>query len=306
MKVDMEKYILRRFFRQLIILFGVSVLTFIITSAATGGTAGGRVPAGGVVVWNGSYVSRYLAWMRFIFFNSDYSSSFAMKRSVIANFGQMLPGTIQIACLSMFATILVSLTFGFLAAIYKNSFTDFIIRFFSFVGISIPNYLIGLLLIFTFVVKYRWFHVTIFTDPKSIVLPICALTIPLISRYVRQVRGAVLEELNQDYVIGASARGVHRWRINCLHVLPNILPPVLSSLGIVAGQLLSGIVVVETLFAWHGVGGMTVNSIRAQEYMVIQAYVLWTAFFYVAFSFIIDIIIYLSEPHLHRKERLNA
>jgi peptide/nickel transport system permease protein len=227
--------------------------------------------------------------------------SYAARQSLFFHFAKFMPDTMVFACVALSVIVSVSLFLGVLTAVRKDGPLDYIVRFFSFVGVSVPDFELGLVLIFTFAVGLGWFRLLDEGAFKRLLMPVCAISVPLISRYVRQIRGAVLEEINQDYVTGAAARGVSQWRLIGFHVLPNAMPAILSSLNVVVGRLISSLAIIETVFIARGIGSLAVSSIRSRDYTMVQAYAIWMAIFYVAASFIIDVLVYLTDPRLRRK-----
>ena len=289
----MRKYIISRLLHLLIVFFGVSLFTYALTSAAIGVYArpGADKP---------SFIAGFISWLHHILFEGNVSYA-APRRSIFSNFGNVLPGTIRLACVTFIVVVVFSLLIGILAALKKDSGFGYFIRFTTFVGTAIPHFVLGVFFIFAFCLGLKWFSVINSTGPKGILLPVFALATPLISRYASQVNAAVLEELKLDYVAGAAARGISRRRILWLHVLPNAMPTILSSLGVITGYLLSGIVVIETMFVRPGIGYLAMQSIRLRDYSVMQAYVMLMAIFYIVARFFIDLLVFIFDPQLHRK-----
>ncbi len=196
----------------------------------------------------------------------------------------------------------LSIPFGMLAAVNKNKWIDNVIRGFTFLGVSVPNFWVGLLLISFFCVKLQWLQV-ISTDItfKNMILPAVTLAFAMSAKYTRQVRTAVLEELSQDYVIGARARGVKEWKILWLNVFPNSLLPLITMLGLSVGSLLGGTAVVEVIFSYPGLGSLAVSAITAYDYPLIQGYVLWIALIYMVINLVVDISYNFVDPRMREK-----
>ncbi|MCL1805208.1 MAG: ABC transporter permease [Clostridiales bacterium] len=289
----MKRFLITRLAQLFIVFLGVSFFTYALTIAVPYSAVG----RGGEGT---SFLLNYLTWLRRIFVGSD-QVIMGYRRSAFVGFGQFIPSTVKHACISLLVVVFFSLLLGVLTAVKKDSPFDYVVRFFSFIGTAVPNFVLGVYLILFFSLRLKLLPIISGDDPRGMVLPVIALSTPLISRYVRQVRGAVLEELNQDYVTGAAARGIGMPRIIRLHILPNAMASILSSLGVIIGQLLSGIAIIEMMFVWRGIGSLTVQSIRVRDYTVIQAYVIWMAIFYIVARFIIDVLIYFFDPQLHRK-----
>ena len=291
----LAKYLLKRALYFLILLLCVSFLIFAVTDPLIG-RAAAVTPRGGM-----SYFMRYGVWLRAILFGRTGDLS-RQGRSLFTHFGTLIPGTIKLAGASLAMIVIVSFPLGLLAALKKDSLFDYGLRSLSFLFVSIPNFSLGFLLIYFFAVKMRWFSVIGDGGPRSLVLPVCALSIPLIARYVRQIRATILEELHQEYVAGAIARGLRPWRVVFLHILPNAMPGILTYLGISIGNLINAVAVIETVFIWRGVGAIAVLSIRTLDYPMIQAYVLWMALLYIVSNLIIDTINHLSAPQRRPRE----
>jgi peptide/nickel transport system permease protein len=291
----MKIYLLKRFLYLVFVLFGVSFFTFIVISTVPGERlVGASVDA--------PMFARYLAWLRAILVGRTGGGTAWQRQAMLAYMGRMIPSTLRFTGISLAAIAMVSLPLGVMTAVKKDSLLDNAVRAVSFVGACVPDYLLGFLLMFLFGVIFHLLPVFGDNTALHFILPICALAFPLIARFVRQIRGATLEELSQDYVVGAAARGVRGWRIVLCHALPNAMPSILTYLGVSIGHLLNSVAVIETLFVIRGVGATAVNSIRSRDYSVIQAYVLWMAIIYLSAGFVLDVVIHATDPQIRRKE----
>ena len=167
-----------------------------------------------------------------------------------------------------------------------------------------PNFWVALLLMLAFCVKFTFFPViSAQGDFRSLFLPALTLAIAMASKYTRQVRAAVLEELNQDYVIGAQARGIRKSRIIWANVFPNALLPLVTMLGLSVGSLLGGTSVVEIIFSYPGLGNLAVSAITSSDYNLIQGYVLWMALIYMVINLIVDASYVYIDPRMRIKRR---
>ena len=188
-----------------------------------------------------------------------------------------------------------------------------VIRFFfagsmpSFVGNSLPNFFVALLLIFVFAITLGWLPVISANIGKSgieaisgpgIILPTATLAIAMASKYTRQIRATVLDELNKPYVAGARARGVPERTILVKHVLKSVMIMLVTLLALSIGDLLGGTAIVETIFQWDGVGKLAVDSITMRDYPMIQAYVVWMAIIYVVVNLIADLLYHYLDPRV--------
>lgn len=206
--------------------------------------------------------------------------------------------TFKLAAAAIGLMVVFSFILGVTASLRQNRPLDYIIRVFSFAGISMPDFWLGLLLILYFIVGLNWFKLTDPYAPQSVVLPALTLAVPLIGRYTRQIQSVIGEEMTRDYVVGARARGCGEWSIILFHVLPGVLGGLTTLFGLSCALLLGGTVIVETIFSWPGLGSMAIESIAHRDYPVIQAYVLIMVCLYVGINFIADVAAEALDPRL--------
>lgn len=314
-----ERYFARHFVQKrlaelLFVLLGVTFLTFIITAAAPSDAAEMYFLSHGITPsetlleqtrqemgLNAPVLVRYFRWLGEVL-TGDLGVSYQFGESVFAQLSRKLPATVQLAGGALAITIAVAVPLGVTSAIWKGRMADWLIRLVSFVGISLPNFWLALILLYYFGVVYKWFPVISGGDFRSMVLPALTLAIPLCSGYVRQIRVAVLEQLGQEYVTGARARGIPEWKILIGHVLPGALAPIVTMICLSVGNLLGGAAIVETVFGWPGIGSMVVDAIRVRDYPVIQGYVIWMAVIYLGVSLLGDAVCRLLDPQLRRKK----
>lgn len=195
--------------------------------------------------------------------------------------------------------LVVSVPLGVLSAVYQNKWIDYAVRGLTFLGVSIPSFWIGLILLRVFGVNLRWVSVSGgSTDWRSLILPALTLAISMSAKYTRQVRTAVLGELRQDYVTGARMRGLRERQILWFHVLPNAMLPLVTLLGLSLGSLLGGTAVVEIIYNWPGLGSMAVKAISCRDYPLVQGYVLWVALLYMGINLLVDLSYKRLDPRL--------
>lgn len=309
-----KKQLGRRLGQIVIVLIGISFLTFLLTYMAPGDpvrtmyAASGIVPSEEVMQQTREemgltrpFLVQYADWLTGCL-KGDFGNSYSLKKSVLDLLGSRLWPTMKLSLFSMILMLLVSVPFGMLAAVNKNKWMDHLVRGMTFLGVSVPNFWVGLLLISFFCVKLKWLPV-VSTDAtfNNMILPAVTLAFAMSAKYTRQVRTAVLEELNQDYVIGARARGVKEWKILWLNVFPNSLLPLITMLGLSVGSLLGGTAVVEVIFSYPGLGGLAVSAITAYDYPLIQGYVLWIALIYMVINLVVDISYNFVDPRMREK-----
>lgn len=314
----MYGYIGKRLIQLIFVLLGVTFLTFAVTSAAPSDAAEmsylskGFTPSAELLEETREEMGlkdplliRYARWLSDAL-HGDLGQSYSYEESVLAQLNRKLPGTLRLAGAALVLMLLIAFPLGILTAVYKNSIVDYAVRLITFVGNSIPNFWLALILMFVLAVKLKWFPVIGSDDWHSMILPMVTLAVPLACSYIRQIRAAVLEELSQEYVTGARARGLSERRIMFCHVLPNSLVPVITLIGLSIGHLLGGAAIIETIFSWQGIGNMVVEAIRNRDYPVIQGYVIWMALIYVLINLAVDIACHLMDPLQRRRLKGNG
>ncbi|WKY44227.1 ABC transporter permease [Eubacteriaceae bacterium ES2] len=309
----MNSYIIKRLAQLVIVLLGVTFLTFFITSLAPSDAAEmkylsmGTTPTPELLAQtrkdmglDDPFLLRYVNWLADVL-HGDFGISYKFGDSVFEQLGKKLPGTLKLAGGSMLVMLVTAFPLGIISAIKKNRLVDYLIRFFSFMGISMPNFWLALILIYIMAVQLGWFRVVSTNDLKGMVLPVMTLTIPMVSTYVRHIRSAVLEELSQEYIIGARARGLSERRIIICHVIPNAMLTLINLIGLSVGHLLGGAAIVESIFSWRGIGSMVVDAISVRDYPLIQGYVIWMAIIFVTVNLLVDIACHLLDPRIRLK-----
>lgn len=313
----MVRYILKRLLQLVIVLLGVTFLTFMITQATPSDAAEMKYVSMGMMPstellektreemgLNDPVLIQYGRWLGNVL-HGDLGESSKFGESVWTQMTRKLPMTLKLAGVSLIVVIVFSFPLGILSAVKKNKVADYMIRFLSFFGVSMPNFWLALLLMYIFAVRLGWFKVVSTNSVQGMILPVATLTIPMISSYARQIRAALLEELNANYVIGARARGIPERRIIWGHVLPNAILPIITLLGLSVGHLLGGAAIIETIFSWQGIGNMVVEAIRVRDYPLIQGYVIWMAIIYVTVNLMVDIAYRLLDPQIRLRKRVD-
>ena len=244
------------------------------------------------------FLIQYGSWLKGLL-TGDMGTSYVSGKNVFGTFVSKLPATLLLTALSILATVVISIPLGIWAAVKQNRFTDYFLRVFSFLGNSLPNFFVALLLMQLFSIRWKLLPViSKGTTVQSAILPTLTLAIAMSAKYMRQVRATVLEELNKDYVLGAKARGVRRsvtlWR----SVLRSSMLTIITLLALSIGSLLGGTAIIESIFMWDGVGKLAVDSITMRDYPMIQAYVVWMAIIYVVVNLITDILYHVLDPRI--------
>lgn len=299
---------------MIVVLVGVSFFTFLLTYLAPGDPAAAMYEASGIVPTpemletarksmglDKPFIFQYTSWLTNCL-QGDFGESFSKNTAVVSLLAQRLWPTLKLALLSLAIMLVVSVPAGVISAVRQNKAGDYVIRGCTFVGISMPGFWIGLLLLYIFGLKLNVLPViSTGSGWEKMILPAVTLAIAMSAKYTRQVRAAVLEELRQDYVIGAQARGIKYSTILIRHVLPNSVLPLVTMLGLSLGSLLGGTAVVEIIFSYPGLGNLAVNAVTARDYPLIQGVVLWIALIYMLINLLVDISYNLIDPRI-RKE----
>jgi peptide/nickel transport system permease protein len=226
-------------------------------------------------------------------------NSYISGKPVFDTFISKLPATLLLTFTSILLTIVISIPLGILSAVKQNKLTDYLIRFCSFLGNSMPNFFVALLLMYFFAIRLGWFPVIAKgVGLQSVAMPSLTLAIAMSAKYLRQVRATVLDELSKDYVAGAKARGVKFSVTLWKSVMKASLVTIITLLTLSIGSLLGGTAIVESIFMWDGVGKMAVDAINMRDYPIIQAYVMWMAIIYVMVNLITDLSYRLLDPRI--------
>ncbi|MEW9960768.1 MULTISPECIES: nickel ABC transporter permease [Clostridium] len=306
---------MNRFLRAILIIIAVSFISFSLMYLSPSDPAEMMLNSQGISVstevlestreelgLNKSFTEQYTYWVSNML-KGDMGKSYSTQRSVITELKEHMPYTIMLTLASIIITLLISIPLGILCALKKNSITDYIIRVCTFVGNSIPGFFVGLILLFVFALKLRILPVLSESGMKSIILPSVTLAISMSSRYIRQIREVVMEELDKDYVKGAYSRGVPQWKIIYRHVLRNILITVITLIGLSVGSLLGGSAIIENIFVWPGLGSLALNAVKARDYPLVQGYVMWTAIIFIIINLIVDFIYGILDPRTIKNRR---
>ena len=308
---QMNHYVLKRIIQLIPILFAITFLSYGMMRIAGSDVVTQKMENTGTVVsdevldaareqlgLDKPFLTQYAVWLGKLL-RGDMGNSYVSGKPVFATFVSKLPATLLLTAVSIVMTIIISVPLGVLAAVKQNRVTDYVIRFFSFIGNSLPNFFVSLILMYVLAIRLRWFPV-IAKDVslKSVAMPAITLAIAMSAKYLRQVRATVLDELSKDYVAGARARGIRfsvtLWR----SVMKASLVTIITLLMLSMGNLLGGTAIVESIFMWDGVGKMAVDAISMRDYPIIQAYVMWMAIIYVAVNLLTDLSYRFLDPRI--------
>ncbi|MGD9473784.1 MAG: nickel ABC transporter permease [Eubacteriaceae bacterium] len=314
----MKQYIAKRLLQLIPIILGITFLSFALMQSATGDAVDALYDNAGSSVSEAvkeqkraelgldkPFTVQYISWLGGVV-TGDMGVSYISNKPVFETFISKLPATIYLTLTSIVLTIVLSIPLGILAAVRHNRWGDYLIRFLSFIGNSLPNFFVSLLLIYFFALKLNLLPVMGSDSTISVILPALTLTIAMASKYTRQVRATVLEELNKDYVLGARARGVREKTILYGSVLKSSMMTIITLLALSIGSLLGGTAIVESIFMWDGVGKLAVDSILMRDYPMIQAYVIWMALIYVLVNLFTDLLYHYLDPRVRLEQEAKA
>ena len=241
---------------------------------------------------------QYFTWLGNLL-RGDMGTSYVSNKPVFSTFVSKLPATLLLTVVSILLTVVISIPLGIWAAVKQNKATDYVIRTASFIGNSLPNFFVSLLLMYLFAIRLGWFPViSKGISLQSVALPAFTLAIAMSAKYLRQVRATVLDELSKDYVLGSKARGVPFSTTMMKSVMKASLVTIITLLTLSIGSLLGGTAIVESIFMWDGVGKMAVDAINMRDYPIIQAYVMWMAIIYVLVNLITDLSYRYLDPRI--------
>lgn len=308
----MTRYVLKRLLTLIPVLLGVTFLTYGLMYLSPSDPVEMLLQAQGVPVTaevvekmrheaglDRPFLVQYFTWL-WNFLRGNMGASLVDGRRVSALLADALPRTLLLTLTSIAVTVLISLPLGMLSAVRQNRFTDYFIRFLSFLGNSLPNFLVSLLLLYYVSYRLGWLPVLASSSVRGLILPTLALAIPMSGKYIRQVRAAVLEQLGQSYVDGAVSRGISTRTVLFKDVLRNAMLTIVTLLSLSIGSLLGGTAAVECIFVWRGMGYMVMDAILSRDYPVIQAFVVWMAVIYVVVNLLTDLSYYLLNPRMRQ------
>ncbi|NQX69595.1 ABC transporter permease [Paenibacillus alba] len=224
--------------------------------------------------------------------------SFRSKTPIWDEFMNRFPATLELSMAALVVMVLISVPSGLAGAVFHRKGLDHLSRFIALIGISVPSFFLGLVFMYTFSVKFGWLPTMGRGDFKHLILPALTLGIGLSSITARLLRTSMLQAFSQRYMLLAEAKGLSRFQMIGKHALPNALLPVLTSFGVVLGGLIGGSVIVETIYAWPGIGRYAVDAITGRDYPVIQAFVLFMAVVYISLNLLVDLAYRWLDPRV--------
>lgn len=306
----MRRSIVRRVLQFIPVLLGITFLAFLLIYLSPSDPVSVRMSAGGISIspeimesmrrsmgLDRPLLVQYGDWLWNIL-HGNMGKSYITDADVLDQILKALPYTLKMAGASLLLTLCISIPVGILTAAMQNSKFDYVVRVMAFVGNALPNFIIALCLMFIFSYRLGWIPVLATTKPIGLILPALTLALVMSSRYIRQIRAAMLDELGKGYVVGLRSRGLSETTILYKNVLKNIMVTVITLTGISLGSLLGGTVIVETVFTWPGLGSLIMEGISQRDYPVVQAVIVWMASAFMVVNLLTDISYTVFNPKI--------
>jgi peptide/nickel transport system permease protein len=302
----MRKHLIRRFFQTLLVLLGVSIVTFAILHL-TGDPCALLLPQEATVEDRarcrhdmGFDDPLFLQYGRFIngVLHGNFGLSFRHNQPALQLVWDRMPATILLTVAAMLISVSVAVPVGILSAVKRNSLLDHVGMTVALLGQSMPVFWLGIMLILIFGVKLRLLPSFGMGGWSHLILPAVTLGMFTMARIARLTRSGMLEILNQEYIRTARAKGATPWRVILRHALKNAAIPIITVIGLEMGTLLGGAVITETIFAWPGVGRLTIQAISNRDFPVVQAAVFTLACIFVLINFMVDILYTYLDPRV--------
>ncbi|MDQ0470298.1 ABC transporter permease [Labrys wisconsinensis] len=231
----------------------------------------------------------------------DLGRSYTQKTEVAALIAARLPATLILMAAGIAVEVALGLVFGVIAAVRRDGPIDRAVMMLSFVGVSAPQFVVALLLLYVFAATLGWFPMSGFGTPAHVVLPALTLGVLGAGWYARMVRSAMIDVLAQDYIRTANAKGLSAPRVVLRHALPNALLPIIAMIGIDIGQFMGGVVVVEAVYGWPGIGQLAWQAIQQVDIPIIMGVTLVSALAIVLGNLVADLVAPLVDPRIRAR-----
>lgn len=228
----------------------------------------------------------------------DFGMSWRFQQPVLPIVLERLPATALLAATALVISLVIAVPLGVVSAVKRDTAFDSASMVAALFGQSMPGFWVGIMLILVFAVNLGWLPTSGWIGPTSIILPSVTLALALVGRNARLVRSSMLEVLGEDYVRAARARGLREWRVIARHALKNALLPVVTMAGLEFGALLGGTVVVETVFAWPGIGLLSIQAVTGRDYPIVQAVILLSAVMFTLINLAVDLLYTRIDPRI--------
>ncbi|MFB7140472.1 nickel ABC transporter permease [Gottfriedia sp. NPDC056225] len=308
----MTQYILNRIVSAIIVIFGISILSFFLIHL---------IPGDPVKIMLGLNASpeqvaklthhlgldkpllvQYLQYINNVF-HGDFGTSLKTGRPVLTEILDRFPETIKLAATGMVFAVIIGIALGILAAKYKDTIIDTFCTGLATLGVSIPSFWLGILLILVFSVKLSWFPIADGTGLRSLILPAITLGVVMSTMISRLTRNGMVEVLSNDFIRTARSKGLEERHILFRHAFRNVLIPIITVIGLQIAALLGGTVIIEQVFNWPGLGTLSIGAIMSRDFPMIQGTVLFMGAVYVSVNILVDIVYSLIDPRVKLNEK---
>ena len=303
----MHRYIIKRLLMLIPVLLGVAFIIYAIMNVAEGDpvyqVAGPDATEEQLdalreeMGLNGSLLERYFRYI-FKLLRGDLGTSYVSRMDVMQLYLQRLPNTLKLASVAMIVAVVISVPLGIVAAVNQNSIKDTVSMILALLGLSMPNFWLGLLLLLLFSLKLGWFPSGGAEGLRSVVLPAVTVGVGLAALLTRTTRSSMLDVLRQDYLRTARAKGVSEKRVVFHHALRNALIPIITIFGVQFSNVLGGSVLAETVFAWPGVGRLVVDAIDQRDIPTVTGALIMTTMLVTIVNLIVDIVYAYVDPRI--------
>jgi len=312
----MIRYILKRLLLVFVVVLGVTVVTFSAMHLAPGDPAEmiavaryGEDLTQEEIEWvrvteglDAPVYVQYMGWLEHVL-RLDLGKSLITYEDVLGEILTRIPATLELAISSLILSLLIALPTGIISAIRKNTIVDNACMTGALLGVSMPNFWLGLLLIWLFALSLGLLPSFGYGSIKHLILPTITLGTSMAAITTRLTRSSMLDVLNQDYIVTAKAKGLDERTILLKHALKNAMLPVITFVGLQLGFLLGGAVIVETIFAWPGIGRLLVDSIYARDFALIQGCVLFIAVIFALANLAVDVLYAYLDPRIRYEKK---
>lgn len=306
----MIQFLIKRLFYAFLILIGVSMITYALLYLIPADPArqiAGRSATAETVenIRNqlGLDLPFYQQYFQYLWnlLQGDFGRSWLQKTEVSTLIAARLPASLELMAAGIAIELIIGLSLGVIAALKRNTIIDRMVMITSFVGVSAPQFVAAMLFLYIFAIKLAWFPIGGYGEFNNLILPALTLGVLGCGWYSRMFRSSMIEVLHQDFVRTARAKGLSNFQVITRHIIPNAILPIISMIGIDIGIFVGGLVVVESVFGWPGIGQLAWQAIQRVDTPIIVAVTLVSAFAIVIGNLIADLIAPLIDPRIDIK-----
>lgn len=304
------KYILKRVFLAIPMLVVISLMAFLLSHLSSGDVASVAIRNEGGIVnditlaakrdelgLNDPIPVQYLNWLKKAV-QLDFGTSFSTKKPVMQEIGRRFPATLELALMATLIAITFAIPFALISVRYKDKAPDHIIRAFTTIGSAMPNFWLGLLLLYLFAIQWKIVPVISGSDFSNIFLPAFVMSFEHMALYTRLLRGSIMQVMDSGYIKAARVKGLSYWGVMIKHALRNAILPCITLMATNLSGLICGSITIETIFSWNGIGKFAVESVKGKDLPVVEAYIVMVAVTYITINLIMDILYSYVNPKI--------